>query len=247
MKNDAMGPGSSQERDIFLATLSHEMRTSLTSILGWTQMLRVAGPGSELFGEALDAIEKSANVQQRLIEDLLDISRIITGKLHLEFAPVEVRGLLGSAVEALTPRAREGGQHIRLAPPRVATVLGDETRLRQVLWNLLTNSLKFTPPGGLIEVSTTAGEDEVTISVRDTGRGIPPEVLPYIFDRFHQVAVADRAKHGGLGLGLALVRSIVERHGGSVEAQSPGEGKGATFLVRLPLYRQEAQQVGGNQ
>jgi PAS domain S-box-containing protein len=236
-RSEALASGHS--RDIFLATLSHEMRTPLTSILGWTQVLRAAGPGSELFGEALHAIEQSANVQQRLIDDLLDVSRIITGKLHLDFAPIAVRELLDSAIGTLAPRAREAGQHIRLTSPDDLTVYGDETRLRQVLWNLLTNAMKFTPPGGLIEVITTADEENVAISVRDTGRGIRAEVLPHVFDRFHQASVADRAKHRGLGLGLAIVRNIVERHGGSVEAQSPGEGKGATFSVRLPVYRNQ--------
>jgi PAS domain S-box-containing protein len=240
--SEALASGHS--RDIFLATLSHEMRTPLTSILGWTQMLRAAGPASELFGEALHAIEQSANVQQRLIDDLLDVSRIITGKLHLEFAPIAVRDLVGGAIETLAPRAREAGQHIRLSSPDGLTVYGDATRLRQVLWNLLTNAMKFTPSGGLIEVTTTADEENVTISVRDTGRGIRAEVLPYVFDRFHQASVADRAKHRGLGLGLAIVRNIVERHGGSVEAKSPGEGKGATFSVRLPLYRDQLQRQG---
>jgi signal transduction histidine kinase len=244
-RSEALASGHS--RDIFLATLSHEMRTPLTSILGWTQMLRIAGPGAELFGDALDAIEQSANVQQRLIDDLLDVSRIITGKLHLEFAPIAVRELLGSAIETLTPRAREAGQHIRLTSTGDLTVYGDETRLRQVLWNLLTNAMKFTPAGGLIEVITTADEENVMIAVRDTGRGIRAEVLPHVFDRFHQASVADRAKHRGLGLGLAIVRNIVERHGGSVEAHSPGEGKGSTFSVRLPIYRDQVQSHGANE
>jgi PAS domain S-box-containing protein len=244
-RSEALASGHS--RDIFLATLSHEMRTPLTSILGWTQMLRAGGPDSELFDEALHAIEQSANVQQRLIDDLLDVSRIITGKLHLDFMPIAVRELLGSAIETLDPRAREAGQHIRLTSPHDVTVYGDETRLRQVLWNLLTNAMKFTPSGGLIEVVTAADEENVTISVRDTGRGIRAEVLPHVFDRFHQASVADRAKHRGLGLGLAIVRSIVERHGGSVEAQSPGEGKGATFSVRLPMVRDQLQRQGANE
>jgi PAS domain S-box-containing protein len=244
-RSEALAAGHS--RDIFLATLSHEMRTPLTSIVGWTQMLRAAGPGSELFVEALNAIEQSANVQQRLIDDLLDVSRIITGKLHVEFAPIAVRELLEGAIETLAPRAREAGQHIRLTSPDDVIVYGDETRLRQVLWNLLTNAMKFTPPGGLIEVMTAADEENVAISVRDTGRGIRAEVLPHVFDRFHQASVADRAKHRGLGLGLAIVRSIVERHGGSVEAQSPGEGKGATFSVRLPIDRDQVQRSGANQ
>lgn len=232
-----------KQRDIFLATLSHEMRTPLTSILGWTQILRADGPGTDLFVEALDAIEQSATVQQRLIEDMLDISRIITGKLHFEFTPVEIPALIASTIDALVPRAREAGQHIRFTPSDNFVVHGDATRLRQALWNLLTNAMKFTPPGGLIEVATHPHADAVTISVRDTGRGIRPEVLPHVFDRFHQAAVADRAKHGGLGLGLAIVRNIIDRHGGTVAAESPGEGKGATFSMRLPLHT-EAESPG---
>ena len=228
-----------KQRDIFLATLSHEMRTPLTSILGWTQMLRADGPGTDLFTEALDAIEQSATVQQRLIEDLLDVSRIITGKLHFEFGPVGISTLVKSTMEAIVPRAREAGQHIRLSSSGDFVVHGDATRLRQALSNLLTNAMKFTPPGGLIEVATQPDADTLTISVRDTGRGIRPEVLPHVFDRFHQAAVADRAKHGGLGLGLAIVRNVIERHGGTVAAESPGEGKGATFSMRLPLHREE--------
>jgi signal transduction histidine kinase len=231
--------GTPQSQDLFLAMLSHEMKTPLTAILGWTRMLRADGPGSGLFDEALEAIEQSANVQQRLIDDLLDVSRVITGKLHLDFAAVDVRSLLDGAAEVFLPRAKESGQHIRVTASEPLTVYGDETRLRQVLWNLLSNALKYTPGGGLIELSATAGKEGVTICVRDTGRGIRPEVLPHVFDRFHQATVADRAKHGGLGLGLAIVRSIVERHGGRVEASSAGEGKGATFSVHLPLHRGE--------
>lgn len=231
----AEAAATAHSRDVFIATFSHEMKTPLTSILGWTRMLRADGPGSDLFNEALEAIEQSANFQQRLIDDLLDVSRIITGKLHLEREPVDVRRLLETAVETLAPRAKENGQHIRLTVGESATVEGDEMRLRQVLWNLLTNAMKYTPAGGLIEVTSAVRDGAVILSVRDTGRGIHPDVLPHVFDRFHQATVADRAKHGGLGLGLAIVRNIVELHGGQVEARSAGEGKGATFSVRLPL------------
>ncbi|HEX2061202.1 MAG TPA: GAF domain-containing sensor histidine kinase [Thermoanaerobaculia bacterium] len=245
-RSRAEAAASAHSRDLFLAMLSHEMKTSLTSILGWTRLLRSDGPSSDLFGEALEAIEHSATVQQRLIEDLLDVSRIITGKLHLEFAPVDVEKLLVSTVETLEPRAKESGQHIRLTEAAPASVYGDETRLRQVLWNLLTNAMKYTPSGGLIELAATAAEDGVTISVRDTGCGIRAEVLPHVFDRFHQATIADRAKHGGLGLGLAIVRNIVELHGGHVEAASAGEGKGATFFIRLPAHRGVTALQGGN-
>jgi len=229
---------SGHSRDLFLAMLSHEMKTPLTSILGWTGILRADGPGSELFAEAVSAIEQSARVQQRLIDDLLDVSRVITGKLHLEFAEVNVPRLLASASEGLAPRAKENGQHIRLAAAAPVAVYGDEARLRQVLWNLLTNAMKYTPSGGLIELAAEADDHGVTISVRDTGRGIRAEVLPHVFDRFHQATVADRAKHGGLGLGLAIVRNLVELHGGEVAARSDGEGKGATFSIHLPIHNQ---------
>ncbi len=240
------GVASQQPRDIFLAMLSHEMKTSLTSILGWTRMLRADGPGSEVFHEALEAIEQSANVQQRLIDDLLDVSRLITGKLHLDFGAVDVRTLLDGAVETFAPRAQESGQHIRVTASEPLTVYGDETRLRQVLWNLLSNALKYTPSGGLIELSAAAGDEEVTICVRDTGRGIRADVLPHVFDRFHQATVSDRAKHGGLGLGLAIVRNIVQLHGGRVDASSAGEGKGSTFSVHLPPHRQTDDNEGEN-
>jgi signal transduction histidine kinase len=235
-----------QSQDLFLATLSHEMKTPLTSILGWTRMLRADGPGSEVFHVALDAIEQSANVQRRLIDDLLDVSRVITGKLHLDFGAVDVRTLVDDAAEMFAPRAKESGQHIRVTAPEPLTVYGDETRLRQVLWNLLSNALKYTPAGGLIELSAAAGDEGVTISVRDTGHGIRADVLPHVFDRFHQATVADRAKHGGLGLGLAIVRSIVELHGGRVEASSDGEGKGSTFSVHLPQHRGTNDTEGEN-
>ena len=228
---------SRQSRDLFLAMLSHEIKTPLTSILGWTRILRTDGRESSLFDEALSAIEQSANVQQRLIEDLLDVSRIMTGKLHLERAAIGIQRVVEAVVEMLEPRARENAQHIRVHATAPLLVHGDETRLRQVVWNLLTNSMKFTPSGGLIEVGVEAADDMVALTVQDTGRGIRSDVLPHVFDRFHQAAIADRAKHGGLGLGLAIVRNIVELHGGRVEARSDGEGRGATFVVRLPLHR----------
>lgn len=233
-----------QARDLFLATLSHEMKTPLTAILGWARMLRSEGPHSELFSEALEAIEQSAEVQQRLIDDLLDVSRAITGKLHLELGPVNVRTLIDTALEAFAPRAREGGQHLRVRAHGDVDVWADGMRLRQVIGNLLSNALKYTPRGGLIEVSSRATFDAVTISVRDTGKGIRADVLPHIFDRFHQASVSDRAKHGGLGLGLAIVRNLVELHGGEVEAVSPGEGKGATFTVTLPRHYEPKSREG---
>ena len=227
-----------QSHELFLAMLSHELKTPLTSILGWTRLLRNDGPESDLFNEALQSIEQSAVAQQRVIDDLLDVSRVMTGKLHLELAPVDVRDVIVAAVETLAPRAKDNGQHIRISSNDGLVVYADAMRLRQVFWNLLSNAIKYTPGGGLIEVSASAADDRIAVCVRDTGRGIPPDVLPYVFDRFHQTAVTDRSKHGGLGLGLAIVRNIVEMHRGTVEAQSAGEGKGATFVVYLPACKE---------
>lgn len=231
-----------QQNDLFLATLSHELKTSLTSILGWTRLLRADGRDSELFDGALDAIEQSATVQQRLIDDLLDVSRIVTGKLHLDQSAQDLETILESAVEALIPRAQENGQHIRVTCEPGIVVFCDPTRMRQVIWNLISNAVKFTPSGGLIEVSARREDGGVTIAVADTGRGIKADVLPHVFDRFHQAVISDRSRHGGLGLGLAIVRTLTERHGGRVEARSEGEGKGATFLIYLPAHHDSEQE-----
>lgn len=222
-------------RDMFLATLSHELKTPMTAILGWAQMLRNDGGASDLFDEALDAIEQSARVQERLIEDILDVSRVITGKLHMEKKPVTVKAVVDAAIEMVTPAAQQNGVRVRTRLDGDATVIGDEMRLRQVIWNLLTNAIKFTPSGGFVEISTTVSGEEARLSVRDTGRGIRTEALPHLFDQFHQNNVADRAQHRGLGLGLAIVRHLVVAHGGRVHALSAGEGKGSEFIVTIPL------------
>jgi signal transduction histidine kinase len=226
---------ANRAKDIFLATLSHEMKTPLTSILGWTRMLRADGPGSEIFDEALEAVEQSARVQERLIEDILDVSRVITGKLHIEKKPTNLRDVVRSAVEIVVPAARQNGVRLRIHDDDSIIVHGDETRLRQVIWNLLTNAVKFTPSGGFVEVRASRTGSEARIVVRDTGRGLRADVIPHLFEQFHQSSVADRAEHRGLGLGLAIVRHLVSAHGGRVEAYSDGEGKGSEFIVHLPL------------
>ncbi|MEO8215587.1 MAG: ATP-binding protein [Acidobacteriota bacterium] len=225
-------------KDIFLATLSHEMKTPLTAILGWTRMLRAEGPVSELFDEALDAVEQSARVQERLIEDVLDVSRVITGKMHIEKKRLDLRDVIVAAVDVVSPTADQNGVRLRIHDDPQLFVFGDATRLEQVIWNLLTNAVKFTPAGGFIEIQTSARDGEAVVTVRDSGRGIPADFLPHIFDQFHQATLADRAQHHGLGLGLAIVRHLVLAHGGSVEAHSEGEGKGAEFIVALPLYEE---------
>lgn len=231
---------ANRARDVFLATLSHEMKTPITAILGWARMLKAEGSSSDLFEEALGAIEQSARVQERLIEDLLDVSRVITGKLHIEKQRVRLRNVITAAVDMVTPAARQSGVHLRVRADADVTVHGDETRLRQIIWNLLTNAVKFTPAGGFVEIEMARVDNrDVRISVRDSGRGIKADTLPYLFDQFHQNTVADRAHHRGLGLGLSIVRHLAIAHGGTVGARSEGEGKGSEFEVTLPLARSE--------
>jgi PAS domain S-box-containing protein len=231
----AQAADANRAKDIFLATLSHEMKTPLTAILGWSRMLKTDGQGSAFFDEALEAIEQSARVQELLIEDVLDVSRVITGKLSIEKKETRLHDVILAAVEIIIPTAQQKDVHLRVHPGVDAIVNGDETRLRQVIWNLLTNAVKFTPAGGLIEISTECEQNEVRVTVRDSGRGMRADVIPHVFDQFHQNTVADRMKHHGLGLGLAIVRHLVHAHGGRVEAHSAGEGKGSEFVVILPL------------
>ena len=232
----AQAADANRAKDIFLATLSHEMKTPLTAILGWSNMLKADGHASAFFDEALEAIEQSARVQERLIEDVLDVSRVITGKLSIEKKETRLHDVIRAAVEIIIPTAQQKDVHLRVHEGAEAIVNGDETRLRQVIWNLLTNAVKFTPAGGLIEIHTECEQNEVRVTVRDSGRGMRAEVIPHVFDQFHQNTVADRVKHHGLGLGLAIVRHLVNAHGGRVEAHSAGEGKGSVFTVILPSH-----------
>jgi signal transduction histidine kinase len=241
----AQAAEANRAKDIFLATLSHEMKTPLTAILGWSRMLKTDGQSSAFFDEALEAIVQSARVQERLIEDVLDVSRVITGKLSIEKKETRLDDVIGAAVEIIVPTAQQKDVHVRVHEGVDVIVNGDETRLRQVFWNLLTNAVKFTPAGGLIEISTACEQNEVRVTVRDSGRGMRAEVIPHVFEQFHQNAVADRVKHHGLGLGLAIVRHLVTAHGGRVEAHSPGEGKGSEFVVILPLLRELISRPSG--
>jgi signal transduction histidine kinase len=227
---------ASRLRDDFLATVSHELRTPLSSVLGWTQVLRRSPGDEDIRTQALDAIERGARAQVRLIEDLLDMSRIISGKLRLEVQAVELVPLIQAAVETVRPAADAKGIRIeRVLDPRDGPIKGDPARLEQVCWNLLSNAVKFTPPGGKVQVHLERIDSHVEISVSDTGRGIAPEFLPFVFDRFRQEDSSTTRHHGGLGLGLAVVKHLVELHGGKVRAQSAGEGMGATFSVLLPI------------
>jgi len=221
-------------KDEILAVVSHELRNPLGAILGWTDMLRRHGSEEEL-DKGLDVIEESAQVQAKLIEDLLVVSRMASNKIHLHLQSVEPRRFIDAAVEAAHPAAIAKNLRIRkVLDLSAGPVLGDATRLRQVMCNLLTNAMKFTPEGGSIEVALRRAGGFAVISVTDSGMGISPEFLPHVFERFRQDPEAAR-NHGGLGLGLAIVRQLVMLHGGDISAQSEGQERGATFTVRLPL------------
>lgn len=224
----------SRMKDEFLATLSHELRTPLNAIFGWTQLLKTA-PDTQTLAEGVAVIDRNVRVQTQLIEDLLDMSRIISGKIRLNLQPVELDLLISGALEGVRPAAEAKGIVLeKEVAPGAGTVNGDPGRLQQVLWNLLTNAIKFTPPGGRIAVRAARALGHVELRVTDTGEGISPEFLPLMFQRFSQADASTTRKHGGLGLGLSIVKSLVEMHGGMVEAASPGQGQGATFVVRLP-------------
>src|SRR5881296_1988165 len=217
---------ANRAKDEFLAVVSHELRTPLNGVFGWARMLQSADVDEPTRQRGLAAIVRGAAAQVRLIEDLLDVSRVVTGNLRLDLRRVELRNVIEAALETVRPEA--AAKHIEIVEELdpSATVMGAADRLQQVLWNLLMNAVKFTP---------RRGETAAEITVTDSGEGIGPDVLPYIFDRFRQEDSSSTRAHAGLGLGLALVRHIVELHGGSVTAESPGKGRGATFVVRLPL------------
>jgi PAS domain S-box-containing protein len=223
-------------KDEFLATVSHELRTPLTSILGWSNMLLAGRLEGAAHDRALDIIHRNAQAQNQLISDLLDVSRIISGKLRLDPRTVELPAVIEAAVEATRPAAEAKGVRLTTAlDPRAGPISGDADRLQQVVWNLITNAIKFTPEGGEIAVGLGSVNARVEITVRDSGMGIDPEFLPHIFDRFRQADPGTNRVHGGMGLGLSIVRQLVELHGGTVRAESEGEGKGATFTVSLPF------------
>lgn len=223
-------------KDEFLATVSHELRTPLNAMLGWTTLLRTGNLDNDKIPQALEIVERNARSQAQIIEDLLDVSRIITGKLNLDIRPLNAAALLKSAVDSISPAAETKNISIETnIVAETAEIAGDSARLQQVLWNLLSNAVKFTPSGGTIRVGVKPENSNLVFSVSDTGNGIAPEFLPYVFDRFRQADGTTTRHFGGLGLGLAIVRHLVEQHGGTVQAESEGSGKGATFTVKLPL------------
>jgi signal transduction histidine kinase/CheY-like chemotaxis protein len=227
---------ASRLKDEFLATLSHELRTPLNAVLGWARMLRTNSLDEAAFHRALETIERNARSQSQLIEDLLDVSRIITGKLRLDARPVEIASIIELAVDSVKPSADNKSIRLQtILDPRAGFISGDAERLQQAVWNLLSNAIKFTPKRGRIQIRLERVNSHVEIIVSDTGKGISKEFLPFVFERFLQADASKSSKYGGLGLGLAITRHIVELHGGTVHAHSAGEEKGATFTIKLPL------------
>lgn len=235
---------ASRLKDEFLLTLSHELRTPLNAILGWSQLLRKGTMDAAKVAHGLDTIERNVRVQAQLIDDLLDMSRIISGKIRLNVQRVELGSVVEAAVE--TVRLSAEAKEIRLQQvldPLAGIVSGDPARLQQIVWNLLSNAIKFTPKGGRVQVVLERVNSHLEISVIDTGQGIKPEFLPHVFDRFRQADASITRNHGGLGLGLSIARSLTELHGGSIRVKSVGENKGATFIVSLPLVVVHPEEV----
>jgi PAS domain S-box-containing protein len=233
-------------KDEFLSTLSHELRTPLSAILGWATLLRSeGGTNAQEFEEGIEIIERNARAQAQLIEELLDMSRVINGKLRLDVQSVDLQAIISDAIGSIRPSADAKGIRLtHVLDPKGGPITGDPNRLQQVLWNLLTNAVKFTPKGGRIQVFLRRVNSHIEISVVDSGQGISAEFLPHLFTRFSQADTSIARKHGGLGLGLALVKSLVELHGGTVKASSEGEAQGAKFVVSLPLtavYRDDIE------
>lgn len=235
---------ASRIKDEFLATLSHELRTPLNAILGWSQLLIHGREDPKTLDEGLEVIERNARVQTQIISDLLDMSRIISGKVRLDMQRVDPGAMIQASVDSVRPSAETKGLQLRvLIDPLAGPVTGDPSRLQQVVWNLVSNSIKFTPAGGKIEVRLERVDSHVEIAVVDTGEGIDPAFLPHVFERFRQADASTTRNHGGLGLGLSIVKQLIEMHGGTIRAKSPGIGKGATFIVLLPV--RVTQEVDG--
>src|SRR6185503_414866 len=221
---------ANRSKDEFLALLSHEVRTPLGAILSWVTLLRQHHPDADVLEQGLEAIERNTRVQVRLIEDLLDVSRIVTGKLRLDLALVDLALLIEGALESVRPAAIAKGIRVdTFLDPALGSMLGDPTRLQQVLWNLISNAVKFTPKGGWIEIRAERRDSLAVVEFTDSGQGVDAAFLPFIFDRFRQADSSTTRREGGLGLGLAIVRHVVELHGGTVSAHSDGIGQGSTF------------------
>ncbi|MBV9068117.1 MAG: PAS domain-containing sensor histidine kinase, partial [Acidobacteria bacterium] len=227
---------ANRAKDDFLMTLSHELRTPMTAILGWSRMLPSMSPDDPMFHEAIISIAGGAQLQARLIDDILDVSRIVSGKLRLAPETMEVARVIMSSAEAVNATAEAKRISITMSlPPTLGVIVADPTRIQQVIWNLLNNAVKFTPRDGRVEVAARRTASQVQVSVTDSGEGIDPQFLPHIFEPFRQAESPQTRVHGGLGLGLSIVRYIAEAHGGTVSAESAGRGKGSTFTVTLPV------------
>jgi PAS domain S-box-containing protein len=227
---------ANRSKDEFLAVLSHELRTPLNAIYGWARMLQGQALDGAALRQAADAIVRNAAAQVRLVDDLLDVSRIITGNMRLDVRPVDLKVVVEAALDTVRPAMDAKGIQLQaVLDSRTGAVMGAADRLQQVVWNLVMNAVKFTPKGGRVQVTLRRGRSHVEVVVSDSGEGIAPDLLPFVFDRFRQGNSSSSRTHGGLGIGLAIVRHLVELHGGSVRAQSPGLGQGATFTVALPV------------
>jgi PAS domain S-box-containing protein len=234
-----------QLKDEFLATVSHELRTPLNAILGWSTLLRRLEPGSPDHVRGVETIERNARVQAQIIADLLDMSRIISGKVQIDVQPIDLQDVISAAIDSVKPSIEAKRLRLRVTlDARAGRLRGDPARLQQVFWNLLSNAVKFTPSDGRIDVVMERVNSHVEISVEDSGIGIKPEFLAFVFDRFRQADASVTRRHGGLGLGLSIVKHLVELHGGSVRVKSPGEGQGATFIVALPISVIRAEDTG---
>ena len=231
-------------KDEFLATLSHELRTPLTSLLGWSSVLREAKRDEKVLNQGLEAIDRNARVQAQLIDDLLDVSRIVSGKLNLDVRPLDISSITRAAINVVRPAADAKGIKLDYwAQPGLGAISADSARLQQIIWNLLSNAVKFTPHGGKISVCLEQDGSDARITIKDTGQGIDPEFLPRVFDRFRQADSSTTRSFGGLGLGLAIVRHLVELHGGTVSAYSDGVNKGATFSATFPLLEERVEPI----
>jgi PAS domain S-box-containing protein len=223
-------------KDDFVAMVSHELRTPLNAILGWTQLMTRGQSDPALLARGLDIVARNTRLQAQLISDLLDISRIVAGKLQLDTRSVDLRSIVGQAIETLEEDAHgKGVDVVQLLDDGASLVSGDPSRLQQIVWNLLSNAIKFTPRGGRVQVNLRYQGKDAVVEVADNGAGIRPDFLPFVFDRFHQADLSITRRYGGLGLGLSIVKHLVELHGGAVRAASHGEGQGATFTVTLPV------------
>ena len=235
---------ANRAKDQFLATVSHELRTPLNAISGWIQLLIKKDVDQEFLAHGLEVVDRNVKMQTKIIEDILDVSRIITGKLSLSVTQVNLTSVIEAALDAVRLAADAKGIRLEWAlDPDSGPVSGDPTRLQQVVWNLVSNAIKFTPRGGVVNVRLSRAESQAEIMVSDTGKGISSDFLPFVFERFRQADSTSTRQHSGLGLGLAIVRHLVEMHGGTVSAVSEGEGRGATFILRLPImavHRTEA-------